>query len=143
MKKLTLFKMETFAKPEGERLLSRFLMVGLMNTIFGYISYPVIYLSLDTLNLHYLFILVIAQSICISFSYISNKFLVFKTRGNIHKEVAHFSLFHVGHLGLNYVFLLLVVGYLEIHPILAQVSYATVVVCTSFIWYKHVVFRGK
>jgi putative flippase GtrA len=61
----------------------RFLLAGLFNTILGLITYPALYFLTAPLKLHYLTILIISQVICVSIAFLTNKFLVFQSSGNV------------------------------------------------------------
>ena len=61
---------------DNEKL--RYLLVGAANTVFGYLLTVCLYYSL-TNKIHTLAILILAHVLAISFSFVTNKMLVFKT----------------------------------------------------------------
>ena len=52
----------------------RFLLTGVLNSLFGLIMFPFFYYFLEEYKLHYLIILTISQFVCIIFAYFTNKF---------------------------------------------------------------------
>jgi putative flippase GtrA len=58
----------------------RYLLIGGINTVFGYFVTVFFYYSLTNV-LHTLTILCLANVCAISFSFLTNKFFVFKTKG--------------------------------------------------------------
>ena len=79
----------------------RFLITGVLNSLFGLIMFPFFFYLLEEYKLHYLIILTISQFVCIIFAYLTNKFLVFKTKGNYIPEFLKFITFHLSHFGIN------------------------------------------
>ena len=57
----------------------------------------------------YLGVLVLSQIICTTFSFVTNKYLVFKTKGGIKKEYAKFFLFHGINITLNFICLPIII----------------------------------
>jgi putative flippase GtrA len=59
----------------------RYLLIGVINTVFGYFVTVFFYYSLTNL-VHTLAILALAHIVAISFSFFTNKIVVFKTKKN-------------------------------------------------------------
>ena len=78
----------------GHQKKFRFLIAGIVNTAVGLATYPALYLALHPNGLGYVEILIIAQVICITFSFASNKYFVFKSKGNLKHEYIKFFSFH-------------------------------------------------
>ncbi len=78
----------------------RFLIVGGINTLWGIAAYPILYLILNPLGVNYLVTLVLAYAVSIAFSFTTQKYLVFRTKGKHVRELAKF-------LGLQCVILVL------------------------------------
>lgn len=57
----------------------RYLLIGVLNTLFGYFVTIYLYYSLSGI-LHTLLLLIIAHILAISFSFVTNKFFVFKSK---------------------------------------------------------------
>jgi putative flippase GtrA len=79
----------------------RFLLVGALNTIVGLSVFPALYFFAIPLQIHYLSILVISQILCVSFSFMTSKFLVFQISENYLRESAKFISFHLTLFLLN------------------------------------------
>lgn len=127
---------------EHQQVKTRFLMVGVFNTLFGLSSYPILYFFIST-NVHYLLILSISQSLNITFAYLTNKFIVFKTKGNYKKEISRFLTFHLSYFLLNLAALPISVESFGIHPIFAQTSFAVLVLVLSYFWQSRITFNEK
>ncbi len=121
----------------------RFLVAGGVNTIVGLSVYPLLYLLLKPMGLGYLSILFISQMICITFSFISNKYFVFKTSGNLHAEYVKFFVFHVFHFLLNLICLPVLVEFFEMNPIIAQTLFSVLIIVTSYFWHNFITFKPK
>jgi putative flippase GtrA len=119
----------------------RFLIAGGVNTLVGLSVYPLLYLSLEPLDFDYLKILIISQLICITFSFVTNKYFVFKTQGNIHAEYTKFFVFHVFYFLLNLICLPVLVEVLEMNPIIAQTLFSVFIIVTSYFWHNFVTFK--
>jgi len=74
---------------ENRRL--RYLIAGGYNTVFGYGFFIVLYLLLKE-QFHYMAIFLIAQFVAICNAFLTYKYCVFKTRGNIFTEFTRFNL---------------------------------------------------
>lgn len=59
----------------------RYLAAGGVNTAFGYLATVALYYSMEA-YLHFIGIMILANIICISFSFITYKIFVFRTKGN-------------------------------------------------------------
>lgn len=121
----------------------RFLIAGGVNTLVGLSVYPLLYLLLDPLGWGYIKVLLLAQVICITFSFVSNKYFVFKTKGNIHKEYAKFFLFYGLYLALNLLCLPLLVEKMGISPIISQTLFSVAIIVSSYFWHNFFTFRQE
>lgn len=67
----------------------KYLLVGVWNTVFGYVLYALITWILDThyhIPFSYMYSFVISNIISVTQAFVAHKYLVFKTRGNFWKE---------------------------------------------------------
>ena len=119
----------------------RFLIAGGINTLVGLSVYPLLYLLLEPLGWGYIQVLLLAQVICITFSFVSNKYFVFKTRGNIHKEYVKFFLFYGLYLALNLLCLPLLVEKVGISPIISQTLFSVAIITSSYFWHNFITFK--
>ena len=118
----------------------RFLLAGALNTVIGLGTFPALYYLLESRQLHYLMILTISQSLCICFAYLTNKFLVFKTKGNYVNEFSKFITFHLSYFAVNLVVLPLMVSGLKFNPVIAQSLFAVTVIVSSYFWHSRITF---
>ena len=78
----------------------RFLVIGVYNTGFGYLSFLVLVLLLAD-HLHYLIILLISHFLAVSNAFIGHRWLVFRSTGPLFKEFARFNASYLGLLAFN------------------------------------------
>ena len=136
--KLAIFKLSS-----GHQKKFRFLIAGGVNTIVGLSVYPLLFITLEPLGAGYVQVLIIAQIICISFSFVSNKYFVFKTIGNLKKEYFRFFIFHGFYFLLNLICLPLLVEILKINPVISQTLFVAVIIMTSYFWHNAVTFKSN
>jgi putative flippase GtrA len=118
----------------------RFLLAGALNTAVGLAAYPVLFFLLAPLKLHYMVGLGITQVTCVAFSYLTNKFLVFRTVGNYLRESGKFALFHLSYFLVNLVALPVLVEVIGMSPVWGQTLFAVAVIITSYFWHSNVTF---
>lgn len=130
-----------FVERHGRKV--RFLLAGALNTLVGLFAYPVLFFALKSFEVGYLKILVISQVVCIAFSYLTNKFFVFKTKGNFSREILKFVSFHGIYFVINVVVLWLLVDQIKLSPVWSQLGFAGLVIVTSYIWHSKITFKHK
>jgi putative flippase GtrA len=118
----------------------RFLLAGALNTVVGLVTYPALFFLLAPLKLHYMVVLGITQVACVAFSYLTNKFLVFRTAGNYLRESGKFVLFHLSNFLVNLVALPFLVEIVGMSPVLGQTLFAVAVIITSYFWHSKITF---
>ena len=124
----------------------RFLLAGALNTAVGLGVFPALYFLSAPLKLHYLIIFTISQVICITFAFLSSKFFVFRTEGNIIKESGKFLTFHLGLFAVNLAILPALVEFAGMSPVWAQTMFAVLIIVTSYFWHSRITFsspKGK
>ena len=121
----------------------RFLLAGALNTAIGLGVFPVLYFLAAPLKFHYLIIFTVSQVICISFAFLSNKFLVFRTEGNFLKESGKFLTFHLGIFTLNLAVLPALVEFAGMNPVWAQTLFAVLIIVTSYFWHSRITFSSS
>ncbi len=125
----------------GERPL-RFLVVGGINTALGLTFYPLLLWTFPYFRAHYLIALGIAQAVCLCFAFVTHKFAVFRTRGNVLREFASFSSFYLFNYAANWAALPLLVELGGVAPVIAQFGFTAVLVIGSYFWHSRVTFRA-
>jgi len=118
----------------------RFLVAGAFNTVLGVAIFPALYFLTAPLHLHYLAILGMSQAICITFAFLTNKFLVFRTSGNYLREYGKFITFHLTYLLVNLAALPALVEIAGMNPVWAQTLFAVLVIVSSYFWHSRVTF---
>ena len=119
----------------------RFLIAGGVNTLVGLSIYPILYIILEPIGVGYIKILLLAQLISITFSFITSKYFVFKTKGNSHKEYIKFFIFYGFYGGLNLLCLPIFVEILKITPIISQTIFSVAVIFSSYFWHNFITFK--
>ena len=119
----------------------RFLATGVFNSLFGLMMFPFFFYVLEEYNFHYLIILTISQFISIIFAYLTNKFLVFKTKGNYLDEFLKFISFHLTYFIINIIALPILVEFFKLQPVVAQIFFATLVIISSYFWQSRITFK--
>lgn len=125
---------------DGHQTKLRFLFAGALNTVIGLAIYPILYILTTPLKLHYLLILTFSQLICVTFSFMTNKFLVFRTSGNYLKEFWKFLTFHLFYFLANLAALPTLVELVGINPMWAQTLFAVLIMVSSYFWHSRFTF---
>jgi putative flippase GtrA len=119
---------------------ARFLMVGGGNTVGGYAISSLVYYLLHRF-LPLLFIISICTIINVSVSFVTNKFLVFRTRGNYLTEYLRFYLVSAVPIGLSFVLLPIAIDRLQMNPYVAIAAITGIGVVISYFGHTHISFR--
>lgn len=119
----------------------RFLIAGGVNTLVGLSVYPILYFYLEPIGFGYIEVLLLAQIICITFSFASNKYFVFKTKGNLKKEYIKFFIFYGFYLLLNLLCLPFLVEVMKISPIISQTLFSIAIIISSYFWHNFITFK--
>ncbi len=125
----------------GHQKKFRFLLAGIVNTAVGLATYPILYWLLHPNGLGYIEILIIAQVICVTFSFISNKYFVFKSKGNLRDEYIKFFTFHGLCFFVNLLVLPVLVEFMKFNPMIAQTIFSILIIVTSYFWHNLITFK--
>jgi putative flippase GtrA len=126
-----------FAIRRREQLL--YLVVGAWNTVFGYGVWALLQYALgDTLN--YLVIVVIAWPIAVLNAYLGYRYIVFRSRGPMLRELPRFSLVYVATLVANLLLLPLALRVLPFSIYVDQALFFAAVVVASYLAHKYYSF---
>jgi putative flippase GtrA len=118
-----------------------YLVVGAWNTVFGYGVWALLqYLLGDYLN--YLVIIVLSWPIAVLNAYLGYRYIVFRSRGSILRELPRFSLVYVGVLIVNLVLLPVALRVLPFSIYVDQALFTVVVVVSSYLSHKYYSFGG-
>ncbi len=129
---------ELFASSEKVR----FLIVGGYNTVFGYFSFAAVYWLFDD-QLHYIVISVVTHFFAVTNSFLTQKILVFRSRGSFFREYLKFQLAYLASMPIGIFFLALFYDYLGLHILIAQALGLCVVVIFSFLAGRRFIFKHE
>lgn len=118
----------------------RYLLIGGINTVFGYFVTVFLYYSL-TNSLHTLAILALANIVAISFSFFTNKMVVFKTRNKWMSEYLRYF-FVYGNIALVAILLSwILTDYIRIPFWLVQGFILPLIVIVAYLLHKKYTFK--
>lgn len=118
-----------------------YLVVGGWNTLFGYLVWALLqYLLHD--YVYYLFILILAWFPAVLNAYIGYRIFVFRSKGNIWRELPRFSLVYVGTLCISLVGLPILLHVLPFNIYVTQALFTMAMVVASYLSHKYFSFRG-
>jgi len=121
----------------------KFILTGAFNTFLGFLLFPAVYLIFSSYRDHYFLMLSICQFVCIANSYLTNKYLVFRTQGNYFMEMMKFSMFHGFYIMVSLISVWFFVEGFKINPVIVQSIVSVANVFTSYLWYNYVTFLKK
>lgn len=111
----------------------RFLIVGVLNTIFGYTIY---FICLKFFHLNYIISLLFAHILGVIHSYYWNSKWIFKKGHYNYKNLLKFSGVYVVSFMINLLVLYIMVNYLKMSPLLSQVFALFLTTLISFFGHK-------
>jgi putative flippase GtrA len=117
----------------------RFLVVGGWNTLFGYLSFYVLYL-LAAGRLHYLIIAVLAHFVAVTQSYVMQRRLVFRSAAPVTGEFVRFNASHIGTLLFGLLAMALLVEAAGMSPLIAQAIVILMSVVLSYLLHSRLSF---
>jgi putative flippase GtrA len=118
-----------------------YLAVGGWNTVFGYGVWALLQ-SLLGEHLHYLVVVLIAWPIAVLNAYLGYRYLVFRSRGSIWRELPRFSLVYLATLAVNLVLLPIALQLLPFTIYVVQALLTVIVVVGSYLGHKYFSFGG-
>lgn len=120
-----------------EKQVSRFIFIGVLNTIIGYTAYYI----LLSLNIYYIFAFLISHIIAVTNSFIWNKKWTFKSKGDARRESLKFISVYGMTFIINLIILALLVEKLMLNPKISQLFALGIVTLISFFGHKYWSFR--
>ncbi len=128
-----------FVRAHREQLL--YLVVGFWNTVFGYAVWAVMQYLLGD-RLHYLAIVLLSWPIAVLNAYLCYRYIVFRSRGPIRRELPRFSMVYVASLLATLVVLPIALHVLPLSIYVIQAAFTAILVVASYLAHKHFSFRG-
>lgn len=117
----------------------RFLLVGLANTVFGYLLFAGLLLAVGEGS--YVLAGVVSHLVATTLSFGLNRTYVFESRGRVLLEYLRFQMIYSVILGLNLALLIVFVELLGWPVLLAQAVCLSFVAVSSFLGHKYFSFR--
>jgi putative flippase GtrA len=147
----TALKRRVWVERTADRLIPRRLMrfreqllylaVGAWNSLFGYAVFVVLYYFLHGLT-NYAIIIVTSYVIAIANAYVGYRYLVFRSRGSVVRELPRFSAVYLVTMAVNLIFFPLALKALPVNAYVVQAIFAVGVVAASYLGHKYFSFRG-
>jgi len=119
-----------------------YLVVGGWNTVFGYGVWALLQ-SLLGAHLHYLVVVLLAWPIAVLNAYIGYRYVVFRSRGSILRELPRFSLVYLVTLAVTLVLLPIALNVLPFNIYVVQALLTTVVVVGSYLSHRYYSFGAN
>ena len=135
-----------FARRRREQLL--YLVVGLWNTLFGYAAFALLYHVLhDTAGVSRtpasMTALIMATILGVANNYVLYRTIVFRSHGDVRRELPRFLVVYAVVLAVNLVALPVALHELPFSPYVIQAAYTVLVVVTTYVANKHFSFAAK
>jgi putative flippase GtrA len=121
---------------------ARFLIIGAINTGFGYLSFATLYFMLGSV-IHYLGISLLAHAVAVCFAFTLQRRVVFRSPAPWPPEFVRYNISVLGVQAGSMVFLSLLVSGLGWHPLLAQAVVTAGSVVAAYISHRRFSFRCR
>jgi putative flippase GtrA len=119
-----------------------YLVVGGWNTVFGYGVWAFLQYLLGA-HLHYLVVVLLAWPIAVLNAYLGYRYVVFRSRGSIVRELPRFSLVYVLTLIANLALLPIALSVLPFNIYVVQAMLTTIVVVGSYLSHRYYSFGSE
>jgi putative flippase GtrA len=118
-----------------------YLVVGGWNTVFGYVVWALMqYLLGDYLP--YYVVILLAWPVAVLNAYLGYRYVVFRSRGPVLRELPRFSIVYAATLVANLALLPIALRVLPFNIYVIQALFTGAVVVCSYLGHKHFSFRG-
>ena len=131
-----------FKKIYTNSRIARFGFYGSINTLLGFITYPILYFYFNQ-TLSYMEILYISFFICTHYAFLTTKYYVFKSNESFMSEYFRYMMFHFLMLAINSLYLPVFVEILSIHPSVSQIIFNFILISVSYLWHLKVTSKPK
>jgi putative flippase GtrA len=119
----------------------QYLAVGGWNTLFGYLNFVILFYLLGA-SLPITLILIASYVLSIANAYVCYRYVVFRSRGIVWRELPRFSGVYLVALAANLIVLPLALRTLSLNAYLVQALFTMCVVLLSYLGHRHFSFRG-
>jgi Predicted membrane protein len=121
----------------GIRVLLKYLLVGIINTIVGYgIIFFLMFVGVSPEISN-----IVGYAVGISVSYVLNKIYTFQSKAHPKKEFPKFVLSLLASYTLNFLTLVLCIHIFKINPYISQIISGAVYTISGFVFLKYFAFR--
>lgn len=120
----------------------RYLIVGAYNTVFGYLSFVIIFFVFGD-YIHYSIITVANHFISLANSFVTQRKFVFRSRNSWQKEFIRFQLAYVGMLPIGLALLWLFHDLVGLEILVAQAVALIFMIIATFIANRYFTFRRR
>lgn len=118
-----------------------YLAVGGWNTLFGYLSFVVLYYFMNQ-QMPVTVILVLSYVVSIANAYVCYRYIVFRSRGSVSRELPRFASVYLVALAANLIVLPLALRWLPLNVYVVQALFTLAVVLLSYVGHRYFSFRG-
>ncbi len=133
-----IIKLKKFTQP---RSLSRFLVVGIINTLVGILLFPLLYWVFGS-SIAFNLLLAISYVLCTLSSFLLHKYVTFKSQGSALTEGIKFAILSGFTYILNVIILQVVLPLLPWHPVLVQTVIAVMLQTGNYLGMNRLVFAS-
>jgi putative flippase GtrA len=119
-----------------------YLVVGGWNTVFGYAAWALLQYLLGD-HLHYLVVVVLSWPIAVLNAYLGYRYVVFRSRASVFRELPRFSLVYLLTLVVNLALLPIALRVTPFNIYVVQALFTGVVVICSYLAHKYYSFGGR
>ncbi len=134
--------LDSFFKLYTNSQFIRYLSIGSINTFVGVMTYPILFYILYPYNFNYIDILYLSFLIATSFSFVTNKFFVFKSKSGPIFEYFKFISIHIIFLLINVFALKTLVDGYKYHPVVSQLFLTFIIIFIGYYYNKLITFRN-
>jgi putative flippase GtrA len=120
----------------------RFLLAGGYNTVFGYLVFSALYLSIGRW-IHYLVVALLAHLIAVISAFVVHRRLVFRSIDRWQTSFIRFNVSQLAALGCGMAGLYLLVQFGHFNPLLAQALIISFTVSLTYVLHRHYSFRHR
>lgn len=117
-----------------------YLLVGGVNTVIGLSAFPALYFLTKSYKLHYMVVLAVSQILCVTIAFFTNKYFVFRTKGNYLSEYMKFSAFYSAYFVINLIVMPVLVEMAGMSPVKSQILISIGIIISSYFWHSKITF---
>jgi len=121
----------------------RFILIGLWNTLLGYLAFCGLEILVEKRGAHYFVALILSQIVVLANAYLCYKFLVFRTTGLSFSEPTRFIFIYGMNCVVNFFLLPCFIHAFDMTPIMAQAIVVLILSLANYASHNYFTFRQK